>query len=187
MANHSQASPTEIWKPLVGFEGAYEISDHRGFRSLDRVVPHSRYGTIFKRGQMITPCPNAGGYSVVSLRKDGERKTYLVHRLVLETFVGPCPAGHEGMHLDNNPQNYHLANLKWGTYSENSQQRHDEGRARQPKGEAHGRAKLTVSQVLEIRALYDLGGITQVGLGKRFGVSHAVIRSIGLRKTWKHV
>jgi hypothetical protein len=43
----------------------------------------------------------------------------LVHRLVLEAFVGPCPEGQEGLHWDDDPLNNRLTNLRWGTSSEN--------------------------------------------------------------------
>ncbi|MGH3845534.1 MAG: HNH endonuclease [Pseudonocardiaceae bacterium] len=43
----------------------------------------------------------------------------LVHHLVLTAFVEPRPPGKEGRHLDRNPGNNHLSNLRWSTHSEN--------------------------------------------------------------------
>ncbi len=43
----------------------------------------------------------------------------LVHRLVLETFVGDCPEGYSCDHIDNDPGNYHPSNLRWITCSDN--------------------------------------------------------------------
>jgi hypothetical protein len=42
-----------------------------------------------------------------------------VHRLVLLAFVGPCPAGHEVLHLNHQPADNRLENLRYGTRSEN--------------------------------------------------------------------
>ena len=52
---------------------------------------------------------------------DYKRGTVLVHVLVLEAFVGPRPAGHEGRHLDDVRSNNTLSNLAWGTQGENYQ------------------------------------------------------------------
>lgn len=58
---------------------------------------------------------------------------------------------------------------------------------RLPRGDAHGMSKLAVSQVIEIRALYAAGGITQAVIAARFGVAHQLISHIINRKIWKHV
>ncbi len=44
-----------------------------------------------------------------------------IHRSLLETFIGPCPEGMECRHLDGDPLNNNLGNLKWGTRYENMQ------------------------------------------------------------------
>lgn len=62
------------------------------------------------------------GYVYVQLCQDGRRQQRLLHRVVLEAFVGPCPAGAESRHFpDPNKRNNRLANLLWGTHSENEQ------------------------------------------------------------------
>ncbi len=51
---------------------------------------------------------------------EGKRyQTFRVHRLILETFVGPCPEGMECRHLDGNPANNCLNNIAWGTREQN--------------------------------------------------------------------
>lgn len=63
----------------------------------------------------------AGGYRYVMLNARGECYSHKVARLVLETFVGPCPDGMECRHLDGNKLNDDLENLCWGTRYENIQ------------------------------------------------------------------
>lgn len=46
-------------------------------------------------------------------------KNYSVHKLVLETFVGPCPAGYECEHLNRKRDDNRLQNLCYKTRSEN--------------------------------------------------------------------
>lgn len=59
------------------------------------------------------------GYKRVNLYCNGKRKRFLVHRLVWETFVGKIPEGYELDHIDGNPQNNRLENLRVVTHKEN--------------------------------------------------------------------
>ena len=64
--------------------------------------------------------PLKDGHVLVSLQSGYKVRTKkLVHRLVLETFVGPCPDGMETRHLNGDPSDNRLANLAWGTPKEN--------------------------------------------------------------------
>jgi len=52
--------------------------------------------------------------------KVGEiKKTFRVHRLVLEAFVGPCPHGCEACHRNNDPSDNRIENLRWDTKQSN--------------------------------------------------------------------
>ena len=64
---------------------------------------------------------NGSGYMVVNLDVNGRVFSRLVHRLILQTFVGPAPVGHQACHYpDKNPMNNRLENLRWGTQAENA-------------------------------------------------------------------
>lgn len=111
---------TETWKPVVRYEGLYEVSDQGRVRSLDR-TEHCKDGLIRRRkGRTRIPAKNRYGYPIVGLCKDGKMKTKTIHRLVLEAFVGPCPDGLECLHKDGAPENNTIENLKWGSHSENT-------------------------------------------------------------------
>lgn len=110
---------TEKWLPVPGWEGWYEVSDHGRVRSLDRVVPHATTSTMASRGQMLRPSSDPYRRLRVNFWKNSVCHTHLVHRLVLEAFVGPCPPGMEACHWDDDPTNNHLSNLRWDTPSEN--------------------------------------------------------------------
>jgi hypothetical protein len=60
------------------------------------------------------------GYFQVKISGKNGTKLKAVHRLVLQTFVGPCPEGMEARHLDGSKYNNHLSNLAWGTRQQNS-------------------------------------------------------------------
>lgn len=107
----------ETWEPIPTVTG-YEASDLGRIRSVDRVVQCSGLkGDYVKhlRGKILTPHPTRGGYLSVS----PSRRTLLVHRLVLEAFVGPRPDGMHGLHRNGNHLDNRLLNLAWGTASEN--------------------------------------------------------------------
>lgn len=106
----------EEWRPIVGFEGRYEISDHGNVRSLDRYETLSNGHRRFHRGGPKAATLNPTGYRYVHLRRDAQGCKRFVHALVLEAFVGPRPApGMHGCHNDGNPLNNHVANLRWDT------------------------------------------------------------------------
>jgi hypothetical protein len=107
---HARLSP-EVWKPVLGFEGRYEVSNLGGVRN-------ARTGVVLK------PRPDSDGYLLVTLwsPKQADRK---VHRLVLEAFVGPAPADKpECDHRDGKRDNNRLRNLRWATVSQNRRNLH---------------------------------------------------------------
>jgi hypothetical protein len=63
------------------------------------------------------------GYYQVKLTENGKQKSYRVHRLVLMLFKGDCPDGYVCDHIDRNPLNNHIDNLRWATYYENTMNR----------------------------------------------------------------
>lgn len=68
--------------------------------------------------RVLTPSVSRG-YHRVTLLRDGKRHHWMLHRLVLLTFVGPCPPGMEGCHNDDDKSNNALTNLRWDTSSAN--------------------------------------------------------------------
>jgi hypothetical protein len=162
----------EVWKPVVGYEGLYEVSDQGRVRSLR---------TARKAGCIRKTPVNAQGYLAVDLKHNGKRKTFRVHTLVLTAFVGQRQAGHECRHLNGDRADARLANLAWGTPSENDNDRRRHGTFIQ--GETHGAAKLTEHDVQLIRA----ASCGQAAIAEQFGVSQSLISMIRAKKRWAHV
>lgn len=110
----------ELWKPVVGHENVYEVSDQGRVRSLARRVRLlTRTGEETSRSvalRILRPGRVSSGHVSVAI---GKGNTRLVHQLVLEAFVGPCPEGCEVLHLNHSPDDNRLSNLKYGTRSEN--------------------------------------------------------------------
>lgn len=113
---------TEQWLPVVGYEGLYEVSDLGRVRSVDRVVMRRGGIPVRRKGQVMTFTARAHhGDLKVTLSRGGKGKTWLVHRLVLTAFRGPCPPSLECLHGNGNSADNRLVNLRWGTRSENQE------------------------------------------------------------------
>lgn len=122
----------EVFRPIPGWEGHYEVSNKGRVKSLRRTVPHGRSGTITKAERIMRPASHkASGHEYVNLKFDGHKERRYVHELVLTAFVGPRPKGYECRHLNDDPHNNTLENLAWGTRSENVLDRTSNGRNRQ--------------------------------------------------------
>lgn len=101
----------EVWKPIIGYEERYEVSNWGNVKSL-------RYGNTHKAKLLVPKCNNMGRLWV-ELRKDGKSKCMLIHRLVAMAFISnpnDCP---QINHIDENPKNNHVDNLEWCTGSYN--------------------------------------------------------------------
>lgn len=111
----------EIWKPLVGWENIYEISNYGRIKSLDRYVNQSGHKR-FCKGQLIKPTLHKTNYCMVTLRNSGIQKVCKLHQLVMNTF-NPNTTNRklEINHIDGNTTNNRLDNLEWCTHKENLQ------------------------------------------------------------------
>lgn len=121
----------ERWRPIDGYEGYYEVSDQGRVRSLDRQVLGPRGDYINLRGRLMTPVAQASGHLNVNLSKSNVQKSYRVHRLVLLAFGPPIPGSeYQVMHIDDDPTNNHVKNLRWGTCTDNMRDMCSKGRHR---------------------------------------------------------
>ena len=176
----------EIWCPVVGFEDRYHVSNHGRVKSLN--YERRGYEKILNLTNLNCGPTRRGNlvYKRIALHKNSKRFDILVHRLVMEAFIGPCPNGYQVNHIDGDGCNNHISNLEYVTQSGNIRHAIDVLCRDFAKGERITLSKLTELDIKEIRALYK-SGIVQVDLAKRYKVTQTTISSILLRKTWKHV
>jgi hypothetical protein len=162
----------QTWKPVVGYEDHYEVSDSGRVRSLRKRREMTRLKVTAKNR-----------YPRVEFCVDKKRVKKKIHLLVLEAFVGPRNGKMESRHLNGDVNDARLENLCYGTSVENKadQERH----GRRAKGSRNGISKLTELDVVEIRSLYPQK--SQSFLAERFGVSIATIHFVVTRRNWAHV
>ena len=115
----------EEWRPIIGLEGMYEVSNLGNIRGLDRYVESmSRWGTSYQKfckGQLIKPVKMPNGYLQVSL--GGKRETY-VHILVAEVFVDNPDNKHQVHHINHNRADNRAINLRWVYIKEQFDEHH---------------------------------------------------------------
>ena len=168
----------ERWRVIPGFDD-YEVNDCGVVRRLTQ----KKQGKV---GQIKSQWASTSGRMNVTLHRDGRSFKRQVHRLVLESFVGPCPAGMECRHLDGNHLNNALDNLAWGTHQANLADRNEHGTSLH--GERNPLAKATHCQVVAIREMRrrhprKRSGVN-VFLSRFLGLSISIVSKVGRGRTW---
>lgn len=106
----------EVWKDIVGYEGYYQVSNLGRVKGLNRINARK---TPLKE-MMMKQKINQDGYRSLMLTKNGERKTFLVHRLVAIAFIENEYNKPVVNHIDENKLNNNVNNLNWMTVKENT-------------------------------------------------------------------
>ncbi len=139
----------EIWKDIKGYEGLYQVSNLGRVKSLKRLA-NDRNGFRNVSEKIKNLRTNNRGYSIINLSKNGERKTYKVHRLVAQAFIPNLSNKPQLNHKDGNKQNNRVNNLEWCTISENQKHAYNKNLRNVQKRGNNGNSK-PVNQ-------YDLNG-----------------------------
>jgi hypothetical protein len=180
----------EQWKPVVGFEGIYEVSSLGRVRSIDRYVAtgYEGKGSRLVPGRLLKTQQDKGGYRTLDLRSAGQgniRYPCKVYRLVAEAFIGQSPSPlHVVNHINGIKTDDRPENLEWITQAENMSHAGKHGLMRH--GERCHLSKLTDVQVISIRRLRKLGA-TLSELAFWFDISAPTVSAIINGKTWKHL
>lgn len=170
----------QTWQPIVGYSGVYDISS-------DGLVRRLAGSKGCATTRLIKSRASTTGYKTVRLCLDGVMKSCMLHRLLLEAFVGPpATPSHQCNHKDGNKLNNALPNLEWVTPKENIQHMLGMGLRNEPAGEEHASARIKNEDVMEIRRRYALGH-RHTDLAQEFGLSPSHVRDIARGVRWKHL
>lgn len=112
-------------KPIPGFSGYFASSDGRIWTQKRKGGNDRNAGRILTDPRPLKAHLNGSGYLTVNLDLNGKTVSRRVHRLVLETFVGPAPDGFYACHYpDATKSNNNINNLRWGSPADNAQDRY---------------------------------------------------------------
>lgn len=110
----------EIWKDIKGYEGWYQVSNLGRVKSLERTFVRKNGSSFKVKERILKYAFDHAGYPYVTLIKLKVRYNKSIHRLVAMAFI-PNPENKPQIdHIDANPMNPNVNNLRWATTRENS-------------------------------------------------------------------
>jgi hypothetical protein len=171
----------EEWRPVVGWEDRYEVSDVGRIRSKDMLCGARAGGEALRRGRVLVQVPKQGRYLAVTFAKGDRREQRMVHDVVAAAFIGPKPEGLHTLHRDDDKGNNIKENIRYGTPKENAADKKINGNGLE--GEKHHQAKLTEEDVRFIRS----SAFSNKELAEMYGVYPSHIWCVKTRKVWKHI
>ena len=179
----------EIWKPIMGYEKFYQVSNFGRIMSNDRLLSNN----ILRHGRIMSPNFHPGGYLRIDLINEyGRRKQYSIHRIVALNFI-PNPNNLlEVNHKNANKHDNCISNLEWISHINNIKHAINLGifcnRKHNPKfGENSPFSKLTDSQVIKMREMYASGHYFYEDLCYIFKIKLTTVFKIINGITWKHI
>lgn len=166
---------SEEWRDINGTNGTYQVSSYGRVRSM---YQSNRYFKTRRDIPLILKPSLKAGYRFVMLRPSPSIALQpMIHRLVAEHFIGPCPPGHECCHKDGTRTNNAAGNLMWGSRKTNAEQREAH---RTVAGIRHQNARISERQIEKASKLHQLGyGWAELSRG--LGLSASGIREAVMR------
>lgn len=178
--------PGEEWRDIKDFEGLYQISNYGRVKSFPKY--HNTSNDKNKRGYTskckILRCGyKISGYLFVNLYKNKRKQMVTIHKLVCYNFMKKDEKSQLIMHLDNNKQNNHISNLKFGTYKENIQDAYNDG--------LHSNMKAVIQYDKNNNKINDFKSITDASKKTKISITSIANCLKGLSKTsggyiWKY-
>lgn len=155
---------TENWKSVVGYEASYEVSDFGRVR---------RINTPCGEPRILSSRENNGGYITCRLSQRSKGKSYLVHKLVMTTFVG-SKEGFQVNHINGVKIDNRLENLEYVTRQENIDHAVDTGLMTFKRGLDHWNHKITKPHIDAIFGYLNLG-VSQRNAAKLMNINRNTV------------
>lgn len=109
----------EIWRPVKGYEGLYEVSNFSRVKALARHRVVRRKNKVFTQyfeEKTLIPQLSSNGRYQFNLAKDGKQKSIARAIIVAKAWVDGYQEGYEVNHKDENEKNDSIDNLEWCTH-----------------------------------------------------------------------
>jgi hypothetical protein len=144
----------EEWRPVVGHEGRFEVSNRGNVRSLDRSVTYSDGRKAVFKGHVLTALRGKGGHMAVNL-SDGDRA--LIRDLVAEAFIAPPDGACVPKHKNGDKRDNRVENLQWSdqTHSRNDAVETELVTQRQVNGTLPRYSDQLVAAIRRVHAHFD--------------------------------
>lgn len=175
----------EEWRPVVGWEGLYEVSSLGRVRVLDRIVyvplPCGIVQQRHQAGRILALGLSSNGYLTFCACEPGRRASFTVHTAVCEAFHGPRPSRYTAAHNNGNRRDNRSVNLRWATRKDNDRDKIEHNTL------VYGNAApwRTLSAEEAIAIWKSRGRISQSQLAQIYGVTRSAIAMIHQGRTWK--
>lgn len=179
----------EIWKPVVGYEGFYEVSNLGRVKSLPRWVNTANGGKQYRPGEVLKPQFN-GAYYHVRLSVYHKIKIFLVHRLVATSFIDSIDGSPWVNHKNGIKTDNRVENLEWSNVSDNTAHAYRIGLANPLTGKNHphyGKESVRRKKVFDSSTGTTFNSVEEAA--KSVGVSRSHLSSMltGFRKNWTSI
>ena len=168
----------EIWREIPFTDKKYEVSNYGRVKS---------YCYDIENGRIVKP-GSIKGFLNVSLRVEGKKRSYLVHKLTAEMFLEK-ETGEESVviHLDWNKQNNHTNNLRWVTREYSYKRMHEVLQEnRRLSGKTVTSSKLKPEDVEVLKGMLQRG-IKQNVIAKLFRISEMQVTRIKRNENWADI
>ena len=201
---HVETLDGEVWLPVLGAEGEYEVSNYGRVKRLAYFATLQNQVTSWQQfmpNRVLKANPDTRGYPQVMVKCHGESRLARVHRLVAESFLEPpsqwlveaARAANVDYvvvnHLDGNTFNPRPDNLEWCTVSHNNSHttaKRQEG-YKKSQGSNSYNAVLTDKDVIEIIDLLRHRVFSQEKIAETYGVKQITISNLWCGRSWSHL
>jgi len=171
------------WKPVIGYEGSYEISNTGQVRGIDRVIFKRGFPYNIK-GKLLKQTLNKKGYPRVKFTINNNQLERNPHRLVAEAFITNPNNFPQVNHINGIKTDNNIENLEWVNNSMNILHAYSLGLQPSRKGENNSNAKLNNNSVTLIKQKYN-NGANISSISKEMNINLSIIRQLIYGRTWK--
>ena len=164
----------EEWRPVVGYEGSYEVSSHGRIRTVERKA-RVAHGFRTVPAKLLSPRPHHGGYHCITFCVGHVRQYQTYHRAVAQAFI-PNPSDlPEVNHINGDKKDNRVENLEWCTRRQNAAHASISGLLL--TGESHPHSVHTRDQAFLVAGAL-LCGVPQSQIMHSLGVSRSLVEAI---------